>query len=161
MNMHDPSAVSSKDTIDTLNGLIETTKDGEIGFRQAADHAHAPDLRKLLNGYSADCARSAGELQQCVIGLGGKAETGGTAVGALHRGWVNLKASMTTDDDLMLLEECERGEDHAKAAYGKALKTPMTDSLRSLLKRHWDGTVAHHDQIRDLRNRGRAAADAS
>lgn len=160
MNIKDSKTDTPKDTIATLNGLIETTKDGEIGFRQAAKHAHAVDLRTLLNGYSDDCARSAGELQQCVTGLGGQPETGGTTVGALHRGWVNIKASLTSDDDLMLLEECERGEDHAKSEYSKAMKAPMAANIRSLLKRHWDGTVVHHDRIRDLRNRGRAAASA-
>ena len=85
----------------------------------------------------------------------------GTAVGALHRGWVNLKASLNSDDDLMLLEECERGEDHAKAAYSKAMATTLTPTVQTLLKRQWDGTVVHHDRIRDLRNRGRAAAAAN
>ncbi len=150
-----------KDTITILNSLIETSKDGEKGFSNAAGHAHAPDLRMLLSGYSADCARSAVELQDCVKGLGGQAETSGTAVGALHRGWVNLKASLSNDDDLMLLEECERGEDHAKAEYIKAMKSELTPSVQSLLKRQCDGTMLHHDRIRDLRNRGRAATSVS
>jgi len=146
-----------KETISLLNNLIETSKDGQKGFSKAAGHAHAPELRTLLESYAQDCARSAAELQACVTRLGGEPESGGTAVGALHRGWLNLKASMSNDDDLMLLEECERGEDHAKAAYVKAMQAPMSGEIQNLLQRQCDGTKAHHDRIRDLRNQYRAA----
>lgn len=149
---------TQKATIATLNSLIETTRDGEKGFHDAARHAHAPELRNLMSSYAADCARSATELQDCVRSLGGKAETSGTAIGALHRGWINLKASLSNDDDLMLLEECERGEDHAKAEYLKAMKETLSPNVRTLLLRQSEGTKAHHDRIRDLRNRGRADA---
>ncbi len=150
---------TQKDLIALLNGLIETSKDGQKGFGDAAGHAHAPELRTLLHSYAADCGRSAEELQACVSSLGGEPETGGTVAGALHRGWLNLKASVSSDDDLMLLEECERGEDHAKAEYVKAMKMPMSGEVQSLLQRQCDGTKAHHDRIRDLRNQGRAAAE--
>ena len=62
---------TQKATIATLNSLIETTRDGEKGFHDAARHAHAPELRNLMSSYAADCARSATELQDCVSGLGG------------------------------------------------------------------------------------------
>ncbi len=155
------SSDSNKAIIATLNGLIETSRDGEKGFADAARHAHAPELRTLLTRYASDCARSTSELQTCVVEHGGKAETGGTTIGALHRGWVNLKASLSNDDDLMLLEECERGEDHAKAQYLKAIKEPLSPSVRTLLLRQSAATEVHHDHIRDLRNRGRAAAAAA
>lgn len=145
-------------TIDTLNGLIATCKDGEKGFRDASEKAHAVNLRALFADYSADCARAATELQDCVKMLGGSAETEGSAAGALHRGWMNLKASMTSADDRALLEECERGEDHAKARYAAAMNTKVTPEVRGLLDRQYQGTLRHHDRIRDLRNREKASA---
>lgn len=146
-----------KETISVLNDLIETSKDGQKGFTAAAGHAHAPELRTLLESYAADCEKSAAELQACVINLGGTPETSGTAVGALHRGWLNLKASVSSDDDLALLEECERGEDHAKAEYVKAMQAPMSGEVRDLLQRQCDGAKVHHDRIRELRNQHREA----
>ncbi len=146
------------ETLSVLNGLIETTKDGEKGFTEAAKRAHAPHLRSLFTEFATECARGATELQGCVNLLGGSAETSGTLTAALHRGWMTLKTSLTADDDLALLEECERGEDHAKASYSKALKAELTPQIRTLLQRQYEGTVRHHDRIRDLRNRAKEAA---
>jgi len=56
-----------------------------------------------------------------------------------------------------LLEECERGEDVAKAAYSKALKEMLPENIRAVVERQYQGVLRNHDQIRDLRDRYRAA----
>jgi uncharacterized protein (TIGR02284 family) len=144
---------TSKDAISTLNQLIETSKNGERGFRLAAEHAQDTELKSLLQRYADDCARAVRELQQAVIELGGKPEEGGTAAGAAHRAWMNLRTAVTSNDDGAILEECERGEDHAKALYQKALKENLPANVRALVQRQFDGTLQHHDRIRDLRNK--------
>ena len=98
----------------------------------------------------------ASELQQVVTRLGGKPEDSGTVAGAVHRGWVNLKAAVSSRTDLAILEECERGEDVAKASYTKALKETLPEEIRVVVQRQYDGVVKNHDQIRDLRDRYRA-----
>lgn len=151
--------MKNQNAISMVNNLIETSKDGEKGFLTAAQHAKAPQLKSLLTEYSAECARSVRELQECVTMLGGKAETTGTATAAVHRGWMNLKASVSENDDAAILDECERGEDHAKAQYSKALKAAdLSPDVRSLLQRQYEGTLRHHDRIRDLRNRAAQTA---
>ena len=144
--------------IDTLNDLIATSKDGEQGFLVASKHAHSVTLRALFADFSADCRRAAAELQDCVAALGGTATTSGTTAGALHRGWMNLRTSVTSADDLALLQECERGEDHAKACYAAAMNTKIAPAVRTLLERQSQGALRHHDRIRDLRNREKASA---
>ncbi|MNQ99080.1 hypothetical protein D3C85_1148020 [compost metagenome] len=89
--------------------------------------------------------------------LGGKPEDSGTVSGAMHRGWTNLKAAVASRTDLVLLEECERGEDVAKAAYGKALQDTLPENVRAVVERQYQGVLRNHDQIRDLRNRYRTA----
>jgi hypothetical protein len=59
-------------------------------------------------------------------------------------------------DDLAILEECERGEDVAKAKYRKALEEALPDDIRAVVQRQYDGVIRNHDQIRDLRGRFRA-----
>jgi len=140
-----------------LNDLVETSKDGEIGFRTAAEDAKNGELKTLFLERAQDCATGAAELQQRVAALGGKPEEGGSVAGALHRGWVNLKAAVADRSDLAILEECERGEDVAKAHYRKALEeTTLPDDIRAVVQHQYDGMMRNHDQIRDLRDQYRA-----
>ena len=144
--------------ISILNRLVETSKDGEKGFATAAEDTKNPELKSIFRKRSQDCARGATELQQLIASYGGKPEEGGSVTGALHRGWVNLRSAVSTRDDLAILEECERGEDVAKAAYRKALEDDsLTADERNVVQRQYDGVVRNHDQIRDLRDRYKAA----
>jgi uncharacterized protein (TIGR02284 family) len=140
-----------------LNDLIETSKDGEKGFRTSAENAKDPELKQVFLRRADDCARGAQQLQAIVSRLGEDPERTGSVAGAVHRGWVNLKASLTGRDDLAILEECERGEDVAKAAYRKALEqTELPADIREVVQKQYDGVVRNHDQVRALRDRFRA-----
>lgn len=142
--------------IKVLNNLIETSKNGEKGFASAAEDAKAPELQELFRNRSRDCAAGAAELQAIVAQMGGEPEDSGTVAGAMHRGWTNIKAAVSSRSDLTLLEECEKGEDVAKADYDKALKETLPENVRAIVERQYQGVLHNHDQIRDLRNRYRA-----
>ncbi len=142
--------------ISILNDLIETSKDGEKGFRTSAEDTRNGELKSVFVARAHDCAKAAADLQQLVTRLGGNPESGGSVAGAVHRGWVNLKSSVTDRSDLAILEECERGEDVAKARYRKALEADLPDDIRGIVQRQYDGAVRNHDQVRDLRDRYRS-----
>ena len=143
-------------TASILNNLIETSKDGEQGFRTSADNAKDPELKELLRKRAEDCARGAAELQSLVAGMGDEPEKSGSVAGAVHRGWVNIKASLSIDDDLAILEEVERGEDVAKASYRKALESgELSPGARAIVQKQYDGVLRNHDQVRALRDRYR------
>src|SRR5205085_12592684 len=92
-----------------LNNLIETLKDGQEGFKQAAEGVSDPKLKSLFREYSDQRSRFAGALQTEARTLGEeKLETGRSAAGALHRGWINLKSEITGGDEHAILAECER-----------------------------------------------------
>ena len=143
----------------TLNNLIETSKDGEQGFRTSAENAQNAELKQLFMRRAEDCARGAAELQAIVARLGEEPEDSGSVAGAIHRGWVNLKAAVANRDDLAILEECERGEDVAKAAYRSALeKTDLPAEIRTVVQKQYDGVLRNHDEVRNLRDRFKATA---
>src|SRR4051794_34295120 len=82
----DSTTASNDDVISTLNGLIETCKDGQNGFQQAAEGVERSDLKSLFYEFSQQRAQFAGELQSLVQGLGGDPENSGSVAGAIHRG---------------------------------------------------------------------------
>lgn len=150
--------MDSKDVVSTLNDLIETCKDGEYGFRESAEHAKSESLRSLFTARAKDCEQAARELQMQVTQYGGEPDTGGSATGALHRGWVAVRGVLAGYSDLAMLEECERGEDAALARYRNALEKPLPEPVRSIVTRHLEGVRRNHAQIRELRDRMKAAS---
>lgn len=141
-------------TISILNDLIQTLKDGQEGFRAAAADVESTDLKTLFGKYSLQRSKFAGELQSMARSLGGNdPETAGSVAGALHRGWINIKAALSSKDEHAILAECERGEDSAVAEYRKALDADglPADVLETLRAQSVEVQEAH-DCIRDLRD---------
>ena len=140
------------DVVDVLNDLIETSKDGEYGFKVSAERATDASLKQIFSRRSADCASGARELQALVAQHGGKAEDSGSAVGAMHRGWVSVRDAVSGSSDQGILDECERGEDGALARYRKALKQDLPPAVRGIVERQMAGVQANHDQVKSLRD---------
>ncbi len=141
-----------------LNELVETSKDGEKGFRKAAEDARSAELKSLFSKCAQRCAEGARELQTAVRASGGDPERSGHVSAALHRGWISLKEAVTSRDDKAILEECERGEDYAKAQYKKALEQDLPANVRAIVERQYQGVIANHDKVRALRDQYRTAA---
>lgn len=151
-------ALSNDDVISTLNGLIETNKDGQEGFKTAAEGLQSADLKSTFYELGQQRSQFAGELQNAVRELGGDPENSGSVSGALHRGWINIKSAVTGQDDAAILNEAERGEDVAKNAYKSALEQNLPANVRSMLEQQSSEVKAAHDRVRALRDSANNAA---
>jgi uncharacterized protein (TIGR02284 family) len=150
--------MDNDDVIDTLNDLIETCKDGEYGFRTCAEYLKNPDIRQLFAKHADECRQGAAELQALVVQCGGKADDGGSATGALHRGWVAVKGTLAGYSEKAILEETERGEDVALNAYREALEQDLPPQVRTVVERQYEGVKRNHAQVRTLRDQARASS---
>jgi len=146
-----------KDTISVLNTLIDTCENGEKGYATAADAVKDLRYKDLLRRNSAQRGRFVAELQSEVLRLGGKPDDSGTAAGALHRGWIELRTAITSKDEKAVLSECERGEDHAVKAYRDALAKPLPEPARSVVARQAAEVQRAHDSMRNLRDAEKSA----
>jgi uncharacterized protein (TIGR02284 family) len=149
--------MASNDIIDIVNDLIETCKDGEYGFRTSADVLKNSTTQQAFMRRAEECHNAALELQALVTELGGKAEDTGTTAGAMHRGWVAVKGTLTGYSDLAILEEVERGEDSALKAYRQALDKDLPPTVRAVIEGQYQGVKRNHDQMRSLRDQERTA----
>lgn len=148
--------------ISTLNGLIAICKDGENGFRVAADGVRTnSDLRLLFHAYAQERAQFAAELQAEVRRIGGDPATGGSVRGAVHRRWMHIKAAITGRDERSVLAECEAGEDAAVKAYDAALTAELGPPQRDLVNRQRAEVKRAYAKIRVLSNTSRSASQAS
>ena len=146
---------STNDFVSTLNNLVETCKDGEEGFRKAAENVKGSDLKTLFNEYAQQRQKFASELQMEVSRIGGEATTGGSVSGAVHRGWMDIKGAFTGKDDHTILEEAERGEDVAIKSYQDALGKDLPSDLRSVVDRQYQIVQQAHRNVRSLRDRAK------
>jgi uncharacterized protein (TIGR02284 family) len=140
----------NEDVISTLNGLIETCKDGQEGFQAAAEGVKKLEYKHLFSEYAKQRAQFMSELQTIVHGLGGDPEQTGSISGALHRGWMNIKSLVTGEDEAAIIAECERGEDAAVKAYEEALKEGLPADVSPIVEREYHLIRQAHDRIRAL-----------
>ncbi|MDQ3666774.1 MAG: PA2169 family four-helix-bundle protein [Acidobacteriota bacterium] len=143
-------AMDKDEVIATLNNLVETCKDGQNGFRTAAEGVKNAELTTLFNTYSQQRGQFAAELQNEVRRSGGDPEETGSTAAALHRGWINIKSAVTGEDEGAVISECERGEDSAVESYEEALKMDLPSDLRAILERQFMKVKEAHDRIRSL-----------
>ncbi|WP_235512736.1 PA2169 family four-helix-bundle protein [Sphingomonas sp. Leaf17] len=139
--------------ISTLNGLIETTLDSVDGYTEAAKDAENARFVGLFNDRAAERRQVATTLQQEVRSLGGTPDDDGTVLAGAHRIFLNLKAAVTGRDDKAIVNEVERGEDHIKAKFEKALAdTDLTPATRQAIQDAYTSVKQGHDQMRDIKH---------
>ena len=143
-------ATTNDELIAILNNLIETCRDGQEGFRTAAESSVRSDLKSLFSNYSQQRAQFAGELQQEVRTLGGDPEKSGSVAGSLHRGWMNIRAAVLGHEEAAIVSECERGEDASVSNYGDAIGKEMPANIRAIVEKQYSEVQAAHDLIRSL-----------
>jgi uncharacterized protein (TIGR02284 family) len=144
--------VDNNDVIAILNELIETSKDGEEGFRSSAGHVDDARLRDFFLRRSKEVGESVRELQALVTSLGGVPVNATSIGGTLHRRWIDLKTALTANDNLAVLNETERGEDVALAAYREALEIDLPQDIRTIVIRQLEGVKRNHDLVKQLRD---------
>jgi uncharacterized protein (TIGR02284 family) len=150
--------MNETNAVSVIENLIETNKDGQKGYQDAASHVKRGDLKAYFNEQSLERARFAGELQEERIRLGktDKKDSGSVA-GSLHRAWIDTKVSMGAGDTA-ILDSVEAGEDRAKEAYQKAVTDDLPENIAQLVRRQAASVQQAHDKVKSLRDAAKAAA---
>ena len=145
--------------ISTLNDIIEICRDGQNGFKEAAENVKSTDLKSFFNECSTERAQFVSDIQLEVRRLGGDPQKTGSTAGALHRVWMDIKGTFTGKDDHAILSECERGEDSAVEAYREAIKLSLPLTIQQLLERQFQSVRQTHDRIKQMRDAKAAGSE--
>ena len=133
-----------------LNHLIETCKDAERGFRHVAEHATDPALKALFLDIASQRARFAADLLPHAQRLGGANAHDGTAVGTLHRTWIDLRSAISRGDPVAAIHEAERGEHFSRGVYRNALDGMLPPTARELVEAQYAELYRTADRLREL-----------
>lgn len=142
----------SGDARGAINDLIETCRDGQYGFEEAAKSVGDPALRAELMQYSMQRREFATALQQALLGLGEEQSATGSISGKLHRSWMSVRQAISSSDDYAILAECERGEDSAIQTYREAMSTNVPAGVDDIVETQYSAVKHVHDRIRSLRD---------
>jgi len=143
-------------SVEVLNDLIEINNDRVAGFAHAAKELNEKDLdlRTLFMELRANSRENVHELGRNIHKCGGHVEMGMSGRGALHRMWLDVKATFSGSDRKSILRECERGEDAIKKAYATALlpENGLAPEYIEIVKRQQQAIIASHNKIKALRD---------
>jgi uncharacterized protein (TIGR02284 family) len=117
-----------------LNDLLEKTYDAEKGFKKAAENTDHIALKAYFERKAQERYTFGHELKQEISQFGQEIERGGSAAGAIHRTWMDVKAFFSADDAESMLEEAIRGEKAAIDEYNDVLEdTTLPPSTQRVL----------------------------
>ncbi|QKE85865.1 PA2169 family four-helix-bundle protein [Arthrobacter sp. NEB 688] len=133
--------------------LVETLKDGERGFADAAEKlrdSDHPEWATTLHRLSEQRAGFHREIVALGHEYGDDVDESGSAAAALHRGWIALKDAVTGDSPDSVLGAAVTGEDHAVKEYEKALEQDLSAGFREVVARQHADVVAARDEVKAL-----------
>jgi len=132
---HHENQVEDAQIASVLNDLVETSRDGATGLETCAEGAKDSMQKVFSETRAQNCEEAVRELNIEVLHHNGKPIEHGSATAALRRAWIKVRTAVTSNDDLAVLEECERAEDAALEAYIKALEEDLPNHVRTLLQK--------------------------
>jgi uncharacterized protein (TIGR02284 family) len=139
--------------ITILDGLINTCRRGQAGFRNAAENIQNSEFRRLFNIFSQQRAQFISELNSEVHRLGGdgRFEEGTTDLpqNTLPFRTAASKAAAIRDE-ANVIAECRREEETAVNDYQEALKADLSLDVQYVVKRQYMDIKDAYDRIRIL-----------
>ncbi len=133
--------------------LIAVLRDSARGFEDVGEHIKNTEQRSYFMQESKVRAGYGDELERAVNRVtDANVHESGTAVGAVHRVWGDIKARLGGGDHT-ILETAEQGEDVAKKAYQDALDdNSVSDTLRALIAQQAEHVRRSHDIVKGFRD---------
>ena len=132
-----PAKTVDSDTKKIIDNLIQTCKDSESDFRVAVQNVRDQELGRFLEKYARKYEQFGRALQNQAQRLDGEPQPGGSVTVGLKRGWLNIKAAMTIEEentDLVVLAAIANSEAATLKIYREALDKDLPGELRSIVE---------------------------
>jgi uncharacterized protein (TIGR02284 family) len=147
--------LTSKDTANVLDDLIKINNDRIEGYEKALKDIKPEDadLRMIFLNAIDQSRKIKMALGTELETLGGDIPSGTSGSGAIHRAWLELKATFTGHNRHSILSSCEFGEDAVQKAYDSALNSEkLPEYLATTVLEEKIELKLVHDRIKELRD---------
>jgi uncharacterized protein (TIGR02284 family) len=143
---------TNKEIINDLKDLLAIVNDGKEGYESACEVTDKIELQGVFLKYAAQRAGYAIELKTHIATHGGKADNeSGGILGVLHRTWIDIKQSLSSKEDVAILEAVITGEKTAIEKYDKYIAdyADHADHMQLLIRQR-DGILNALKEIETL-----------
>lgn len=140
-----------KKTVSILEDLIEINNDGNHGYKTAADDIDNPAYKSLFYTYAQQRAQFAAELEREAQLLGRDPDAGESILGAIHRGWINIKSAFTSGGSEAILAECETGDKAALDTYKKALAESLPANIKTMVSTQYQAIQDAYNKVKSFK----------
>ncbi|MGH1517067.1 PA2169 family four-helix-bundle protein [Chryseobacterium sp. JK1] len=145
--------MNNEKTVSVLNDLLNITNDRIKGFSKVEDKVwdHYPQLRSEYNTMVSQSHTMKNELSDLITAKGGTPDHSGSAAGAIHRAWIDVKNSFAGDTASSTLGNVVYGENAAIDAYQQALEGgDLCPESSHLVLNQLHQLRASHDKFQNL-----------
>jgi uncharacterized protein (TIGR02284 family) len=131
--------------------IAQLLADSQKGYSEASHIAEDPQVKQMFADRARQRAEMMQEMEHALPGLGTRRDDDGTAAGAAHRVFINLRR-MVQDDTRVALAEVERGEATFLETLQDAVNdTSLTTEQRGFVGRLIEQVSADHDRFASMK----------
>jgi len=117
-----------------LNELLTKNYDAEKGYKKAAEIVENPKLKQFFETEAQVRYDFGHELKSEIRNFGETPEKGTSTTGDLHRTWMDIKSTFTSNDEEAILKEVEKGEKSAVDEYNEVVNdTTLPPTTKRIL----------------------------
>lgn len=129
----------SEKIAEKLNDLLEKNYDSEKGYKLAEEKVDDTKLKEFFRSRAQNRYDFGHELKEEIRNFGESPDKGTSVKGDLHRSWMNIKTSLSSNKEESILEEAIRGEKAAVEDYDEVInEKEIPASTKNLLIKQRD-----------------------
>ena len=138
--------------VDSLHKLVELNKDSDRGYKEASENIKDPELKTILYRLSQQRAEFRGDIEEILRkDYQDNADPSDSFLSKLHRGWMDFKTSLSSNDNQAVLDECIRGEKHAIETYQEELSEHLPNYIEETLRAQLDLIKGALNQVNEFK----------
>ncbi len=143
-------SIPNSNVVAVLKELMEVSKDGEQGYKDASDDIKDKELSVMLFNYSVLRGNYVNVLRELVQSLGGATEFSGSILGIIHRRWMDVRFGVAGSDPHSVLSECLRGDKAALKKYEIHLEQDLPENISNKILLQYSEMKLNYDTISKL-----------
>lgn len=132
-----------------LNELLTKNYDAEKGYINAINEVDSVTVKNFFKTMAEQRSAFARELRTEILTYGQIPEDTGSVKGLLHRNWMSLKSTFSSNNEETILNEALRGEKASLEEYNELLKdTTFPPRVTELLKKQRNAVESAINSVR-------------